>query len=92
MNIRFLRAAERQLRSIVTYIAREDRRAAEALVKRVDAHFELMAATGFTDIGKRGRLRGTRQIVEGKYILVYRHDTVGDEIVVLSITHGARRR
>ena len=35
---------------------------------------------------------GTREIVEGSYIVVYRYDPSPDQIIVLSVRHGARRR
>lgn len=51
-----------------------------------------MAATGFTAMTRAGRLSGTRELVEGKFIITYRHDERAGEVVVVSVVHGARRR
>jgi plasmid stabilization system protein ParE len=43
-------------------------------------------------MGRPGVQPGTREIVVRPYVIVYRFDPVRDEIVVLSVIHGARRR
>ena len=43
-------------------------------------------------MGRPGLVDGTRELIEYPYIIVYRADEERDEIVVLSIIHGARRR
>jgi len=43
-------------------------------------------------MGRPGFVEGTRELLEWPYIIVYRVDEERDEIVVLSIVHGARDR
>ena len=92
MKVRFLRTAAADLRRITDHISRDNPGAAKRLVRRIDSHLELLAATGFTAMARAGRRQGTRELVEGNYIVTYRHDQLTDEIVVLSVVHGARRR
>jgi plasmid stabilization system protein ParE len=43
-------------------------------------------------MGRSGLIEGTRELIEYPYIIVYHVDEERDEVVVLSIIHGARRR
>ena len=92
MKVRFLRSAIVDLRRITGYIALGNPAAAERFVRRIDAHLELITATGFAAMARVGRRRGTRELVEGNYIITYRYDEQAHEVVVLSVVHGARRR
>jgi hypothetical protein len=62
------------------------------MIERIRAKLDLLASIGFADIGRTGRVKGTREFVEGPFILVYEADKVRDELVVLGIFHGARER
>ena len=92
MRVRFIEAAANDLDGIAEHISQDSPRAALRVVRAIRRRIGLMAETGFAASGKPGRLTGTREIVVGAYIVVYRHDPGRDEIVVLSVTHGARRR
>ena len=37
-------------------------------------------------------VKGTRELLEWPYIIVYRTDPVRDEIIIVSIVHGAQDR
>lgn len=84
--------AARQVASIHAYIARSNPAAADRLAEAIYARVARIAAIGFGNMGSPGRVPGTRHVVEGRYVIVYRHDDVRDEIVILSVIHGARRR
>jgi len=43
-------------------------------------------------MGRPGLIEGTRELIEYPYIIIYQVDKERDEIVVLSIIHGARKR
>ena len=92
MKIRLQRAASADLRKITNYIERDNPAAARALVQQINRRLALIAETGFTAMGSPGRVAGTRIIVVGSYVVVYRCDERRPEIVVVSIIHGARRR
>jgi addiction module RelE/StbE family toxin len=40
-------------------------------------------------MGRPGRVRGTRELIVGKYVLVYR---TAEDVVIVSVIHGARRK
>lgn len=92
MRARFIEAAADDLDGIAEHISQDSPRAALRLVRATRKRIGLMAESGLAASGRSGRLTGTREIVVGAYIVVYRHDPVRDEIVVLSVTHGALRR
>jgi plasmid stabilization system protein ParE len=43
-------------------------------------------------MGRPGRVRDTRELVEYPYIIVYHVVEDRDEVIILSIIHGARDR
>ena len=92
MRVQILEPAIEDLEAIHAYIARDSVRAADAFVESVRAHVNRIAQTGFGEIGKLGRRRGTRELVHGHYVIVYRVDQVEDALLVIAIIHGARRR
>lgn len=92
MRLVVSRKAARDIAAVHSYVAAESRRAADRLVECFYGRVAGLIEAGFPAMGSRGRVRGTRHLVEGRYVIVYRHDPVRDEIVVLSVTHGARRR
>ena len=86
--------AARDLEEIFQYIAKDDRQAARAVVLVVLGRMRALARTGFVNIGRRGRVPGTRELVEAPYIIVYEVD---DEerpkvVTLLAVMHAARRQ
>ena len=92
MRVRILEPAAEDLEAIHAYIAPDSRRKADWFIDSIKRHVNRVAATGFGAIGKPGRIRGTRELVHGRYIVVYAVDEAADELLVISIVHGARRR
>jgi toxin ParE1/3/4 len=43
-------------------------------------------------MGRPGLVPGTRELLEWPYIVVYRINEVREEVVIVSIVHGARDR
>jgi toxin ParE1/3/4 len=43
-------------------------------------------------MGRSGLIEGTRELLEGPYIIVYKVFEERSEIVVLTVVHGARDR
>jgi toxin ParE1/3/4 len=84
--------ADRDLDSIFEWIAKDNPRAATDMIQRIRAKLDLLATTGFAEIGRRGRERGTRELVVAPYIIVYEVHKRRNELVVLGIFHGAMRR
>jgi toxin ParE1/3/4 len=88
MRVAFAKAAGRDLEDIIDYIALDNPAAAEKIYRAIVVSAQRLE--DFPDIGRSGRLPGTRelQVPSVPYVIVYQ---VGAETVtVLAIFHGAR--
>lgn len=92
MRVRLRDAAADELEAIGEYIARDNPAAAARLIAAIRRAIGRIAETGFVEMARAGRRPGTRELVVGRYILTYRYDERRNELVVISIVHGARRR
>ena len=89
MRIAWTVQAVRDLRSVRTFIARENPRAAKAIADRIIGAVEQLGAHPAS--GRPGRLPNTRELVipGTPFIVPYRVSENGVEI--LGVIHGARR-
>lgn len=87
MNISFTPTAIADIESIRGYIAHFDPRAADKIISRIDTAISFLAA--FPEIGRRGRVPGTRELVvpETNYVVVYEIPSAVD-IFILTVVHG----
>ena len=87
MTVRWTPTALRDLQSLHEYIADDNASAATGVVQHVvDA---VDALERHPNMGRRGRVADTRELIVLPYIVVYRlHESV---IELLAIIHGARR-
>jgi toxin ParE1/3/4 len=85
------RAAD-DLEAIFTWIANDNPRAAASIVRRIRQKLDLLLTPGLANIGRPGRSTGTRELVEGPYVIVYEVDPSVNELSVLAIFHGAQDR
>ena len=92
MKVVFARAAHDELEHIRAWIAANNPRAAAALIARIEAKTMLLTSPALAHIGRPGFVDGTRELIEAPYIIVYKIDGARDEIIVLSVVHGARGR
>jgi plasmid stabilization system protein ParE len=96
MKILIQPEADADLDAIYEWIAKDNPRAAVEMIRRIRAKLDLLATTGFAEIGRPGRDAGTRELVVAPYIIVYEFHTKKEmrswEIVVLGIFHGATNR
>jgi toxin ParE1/3/4 len=83
--------ADADLDRIFEWIAKDNPRAAKDVIRRIRAKLDLLATTGFAEIGRRGRDPGTRELIVSPYIIVYEVHKGRDELVVLGVFHGARK-
>ena len=89
MQIRWLRAALRNLDEEASFIAADDPRAARLVVARVlDSVAQLADQPG---LGRPGRVPGTRELVVPKtrYVVPYRVN--GEAVEILRMFHTSRR-
>jgi len=89
LRIRWARPALADLEAIGDFIARDNPVAAKRLVVSLVASVD--ALRDHPNLGKPGRLTGTRELVIGgtPYVVPYR--VLGDDVEVLAVFHGARR-
>ena len=76
MKVTFEPAAHEELGRIFSWIANDNPRAAREL----------------THMGRPGLVEGTRELLEWPYIIVYKVHADRDEIVIVSVVHGAQDR
>lgn len=89
MRVRWLRTALRNLDDEAEYIATDDPKAAQQVVRRVlDA---VAALAEQPALGRPGRIPGTRELVvlKTRYIVPYR--VQGQTVEVLRVFHTSRR-
>ncbi|WP_414642838.1 type II toxin-antitoxin system RelE/ParE family toxin [Bradyrhizobium sp.] len=88
MRLRYDRGALADLDEIFSYIARDNRKAAERLVARFEEVAARIAENPY--LGEATRKSRFRRFPVGSYLIVYE---VGQgEVIVHYVRHGARRR
>jgi addiction module RelE/StbE family toxin len=87
MIIRWTPAALRDLESLHEYVAEDNLPAAAATVERILSGIE--ALSRHPDMGRKGRIPDTRELIISPYIVVYR--TKAAALDLLAIIHSARR-
>ena len=92
MRVTFDPSASDDLDRVFAYIAKDDPGAAYEMVARIEAKVMPLATPELTQIGQPGVIKGTRELLEYPYIIVYKIDYDCDEVVVISIVHGADPR
>ena len=92
MKVTFDPDARAELDQIFAWIANDNPRAAQQMVARVETKVMHLATPGLAHMGRPGLVEGTRELLEWPYIIVYRVYEERDEIVIVTIVHGARDR
>lgn len=92
MKLIVRRRAADDLEAIFAWIAIDNPRAAARVVQRIRQKLDLLLTPGLVNIGRPGRSEGTRELVEGPYVIVYEVDEGANQISVLAIFHGAQDR
>lgn len=89
MSLRWTPLARSDLLSIFDYVSTRNPPAADHLVSAIDDQLE--ALLDFPQMGRPGRVAGTREFVISRtpYIVAYR--LRGQDIEILRVLHGARR-
>jgi len=89
MEIIWRQAALNDLEAIREFIAQDNPRAAARVRTAIREAVERLAA--YPNLGRAGRVEGTRELVipDTLYIAAYR--VVGDQLRILSIIHASRQ-
>ena len=87
MTVRWTPTGLRDLESLRAYIAEDNEEraavAVEAILSRIDGLLR------HPEMGRKGRVAGTRELVMSPYVIAYR--IKGRAIEIIAILHGARR-
>ena len=67
-------------------------RAAREMIARIEEKVMRLATPELTHMGRPGFVEGTRELLEWPYIIVYKVHDDRDEIVIVSVVHGAQDR
>jgi toxin ParE1/3/4 len=88
VQVRWFRAALKNLNEEAAYIARDDPRAAALIAERLMTSVERLATHPAS--GRAGRVPGTRELVGSgtPYLVPYR--VRGETVEILRVFHGAR--
>ena len=92
MKVTFEPAARDELGGIFSWIANDNPRAAREMIARIEEKVMRLATPELTHMGRPGVVEDTRELLEWPYIIVYKIDDDREEIVVLSVVHGAQDR
>ena len=74
--------------AIFDYLETDSRAAASRLDDRIEANVERLA--GFPEIGRPGRIDGTRELVIAQTPYIVAYTFLGDVVTILRILHGAQ--
>lgn len=89
MKIEWHRLASRDLAEAITYIANENPEAAYRVHDEIQRQTSMLAT--HTDMGRPGRLPGTRELVITGTPFIAAYRVRGDVVAILRLLHGARR-
>ena len=92
MRVTFDPAASDELDGIFAWIAKDSPRAAFEMLARIEVKVMRLETPELTHMGRPGLVEGTRELVEWPYIIVYKVREERDEIVIVSVVHGAQDR
>jgi toxin ParE1/3/4 len=87
MRVRWTPTALRDLESLHAYIGRNSAALADATVDKILAGIE--ALSQHPEMGRSGRVTGTRELVLPPLVIAYRLKR--GTVAILAIIHGARR-
>lgn len=87
MKIRWTLAALRDLEASHSYLIDDQPAAADKTVEKILAGIQNL--TQHPEMGRPGRVRGTRELVVLPFVVAYRN--VHEVVEIVAIIHGARR-
>ena len=80
------------LDGIYDWIAKDSQEAAVRVVRVLRQSMNRILLPELVNIGRPGRKKGTRELVEWPYIIVYKVSDNREVVTILSVVHGARIR
>lgn len=90
MKVRYTRRARNDIAEIFTYIAKDDRAAAQRIQRAIVAAVDLVAARPFVGI-KNARAPELRSRLVSRYPYRVHYFVRDEEVLILGVWHTARR-
>ncbi len=87
MVIKYLRSALNDLESIAEYIALDNPKAAKRVIKELKETVDLLMTV--QDMGRPGRVHGSRELIKSHYIIPYR--IKGKRIEILRVFDSSQK-
>jgi len=88
MRIRWKSAALEDLTEIAEHIAEENAQAARRVVTEIRRQSLILST--YSDIGKTGRVSGTRELVITKFPYVIAYEVAQKSVDVLAVVHASK--
>jgi len=92
MRVSFEAEANDDLDHIFAFIAKDNVVAANETMSRIEVLIGQLRMPGFEEMGRPGLVKGTCELIEDPYIVVYRLVKESDEIVIVSVVHASQDR
>lgn len=92
MKVIIRQSADHDIDAIFAWINQDNPAAAALVIRRIRLGIARLSSPGMSEIGRPGRDAGTRELVDGPYIVVYEIHPVQAVIEVLAIFHSAQDR
>lgn len=89
MRILWRERAIRHLAAIEDYVEQRNPAAARAVQMRIARSVSLLSS--HPEMGRPGRVEGTRELVVGDTPYIVAYAIIGDEVRILAVLHGAQR-
>lgn len=89
MRIRWLRTASKNLDEAMNYIARDNPEAAQKMYAKI--RDSVKALENHPEMGRPGRIFGTRELVIRGYPFIVPYRIRGNEVQVLRVFHTSRQ-
>jgi plasmid stabilization system protein ParE len=84
--------AAADLDDAIRWISHDSPRGAAKMRRRIVEAINRLSNPKLSGMGRPGQIKGTRELLEHPYVIVYRVDAVMRAVIVQAIIHGARDR
>jgi len=78
------------LDEIYDWIAQDSASSALRVVRTLRERMDSVLLPELANMGRPGRKKGTRELIEWSYIIVYKADRKREVITIIAVVHGAR--
>ena len=92
MRVTFDPRSRNDLERIFASIAENSPRAAREMISRIESKVLKLTVPGLAHMGRPGLVKGTRELIEWPFIIVYKILEDQQEIVIVTVVHGAQDR